>query len=685
MLNSKNAAAKPKQMSTKNKHKQRHERGYENMAKKQFKAESKRLLDLMINSIYTHKEIFLREIISNASDAIDKMYYKELSDGNTGVNRDEFKIFLEVNKEQRTLKITDNGIGMTKEELEKNLGTIAKSGSLDFKEEMDKESRDSDAEAEKSVKSDISDKVDIIGQFGVGFYSAFMVSEKVEVVSKAYGEEEAFAWVSTGIDGYNIKDAEKAEHGTEITLTLKPDSDDEKYSQYLETYSIKNLVGKYSDYISYPIQMMVEKSKVKEGTGLPETKSTPEIPAEYETYQELETLNSMIPLWKKQKSEITQEDYDNFYKEKFDYADPILTIHNSVDGLVGYTSLLFIPGQAPYNYYTKDYEKGLQLYSSGVMIMDKCADLLPDYFSFVKGLVDSQDLSLNISREMLQHDRQLKAIAQRIEKKIKSELLELLKKDRDKYLEFYKNFGLQLKYGIYEAYGMHKDALKDLIMFYSSTEKAMVTLGEYVGRMKEDQKYIYYACGENTDKIDRLPQTEGLKDKGYEILYLTDDVDEFALQMLHEYEEKEFKSVQADDVEETASEEEKAKTEKQAEENKDVLEAIKEALDKKVSEVKLSNRLKSHPVCLTSKGGLSIEMAKVLNQMPMDENVEAEKVLEINANHAIVDKLSKVYAEDKEKIGEYAELLYNQALLIEGMPIDDPVAFSNAICKLMTN
>ena len=664
------------------------------MAKRQFKAESKRLLDLMINSIYTHKEIFLRELISNASDAIDKMYYKELSDGSTGISREDFRILLEADKADRTLKIIDNGIGMNKEELENNLGTIAKSGSLDFKEQMEAKAQNADSADTKpaDVQSEDPnmDKVDIIGQFGVGFYSSFMVSSKVEVLTRAYSDEQAYTWTSTGIDGYTIKETETgegafngADHGTIITLTLKEDSDDEKYGQYLETYAIRNLIRKYSDYISYPVQMMVEKSKVKEGTGMPETESTPAVPPEYEEYMELETLNSMVPLWKKQKSEISDEDYNNFYREKFDFSDPAKVIHTKVDGLLSYTALLYIPGKAPYNYYSKDYEKGLQLYSSGVLIMDKCADLLPDYFSFVRGLVDSQDLSLNISREMLQHDRQLKAIAQRIEKKIKSELLEMLEKDRDKYIEFFKNFGLQLKFGIYEAYGMHKDVLKDLVMFYSSSEKALVTLSEYVGRMKPDQKYIYYATGETTDKIDRLPQTEGLKDEGYEILYLTDDIDEFAIQMLHSFDEKEFKSAQADDVDINETEEEKAKTEKQAEEKKDMLAAMKEALGDKVTEVKLSSRLKNHPVCITSKGGLSVEMARVLSQMPTDENIEAEKVLEINVNHPIVETLGKVYTEDKDKIGKYAQLLYNQALLIEGMPIDDPVAFSNAICDLM--
>ncbi|MGN0703794.1 MAG: molecular chaperone HtpG [Lentihominibacter sp.] len=628
------------------------------MAKKQFKAESKRLLDLMINSIYTHKEIFLREIISNASDAIDKLYYQSLTEeGNTGISRDDFSIMIEADKDARTLTITDNGIGMTKEELENNLGTIAKSGSLDFKEEIEKK-----------------DEIDIIGQFGVGFYSAFMVSDKVTVISKAYGQEHAYKWESAGADGYTITEAEKDGYGTEITLTLKEDTDDEKYSDYLDSYRIKNLIKTYSDYIRYPIKMMVEKSRIKEGTD-----------NEFESYSELETLNSMVPLWKKNKSEITEEEYNKFYKDKFyDYTDPAKVIHTNVEGVVSYTSLLFIPGKAPYNYYSREYEKGLQLYSSGVLIMDRCEDLLPDYFSFVKGLVDSQDLSLNISREMLQHDIQLRAIAQRIEKKIKSELENMLKNDRDKYVEFFKNFGLQLKFGIYDQMGMNKDKLQDLVMFYSSREKALVTLAEYVSRMKEDQKYIYYASGENVEKIDKLPQTEMLKDKDYEILYLTDEVDEFALQMLRTYQEKEFKSVSADDLGIEETQEEKEAAEKQAEESKDMLEFMANSLDGKVSEIKLSQRLKSHPVCLTAKGGLSLEMEKVFNAMPMEEKIQAERVLEINAKHPILETLTKAFEEDKESVKKYAEILYDQALLIEGLPIEDPVAFSNAVCDLMT-
>ena len=549
-------------------------------------------------------------------------------------------------------------MGMTKDELERNLGTIARSGSLDFKQEIDRK-----------------DEVDIIGQFGVGFYSAFMVSDKVTVTSRAYGQDQAYVWESSGADGYTIKEADMDKCGTEIVLTLKADTEDENYSTYLEEYTIRQLVSRYSDYIRYPIVMMVEKSRLKEGSE-----------DEYEKYSELDTLNSMVPLWKKNKSEIKDEDYNDFYKEKFyDFADPVKVIHTDVEGVVSYTALLFIPSKAPYNYYTKDFEKGLQLYSSGVLIMDKCPDLLPDYFSFVRGLVDSQDLSLNISREMLQHDRQLRAIAQRLEKKIKSELLALLNTDREKYTEFFKNFGLQIKYGMYEGFGANKDKLKDLVMFYSSKEKALVTLSEYVSRMKEEQKYIYYASGASVESIDRLPQTELLKDKDYEILYLTDDVDEFALQVLHSFEDREFKSVSADDLEIEESEEEKEKAEKQSEESKDMLQYMKEALEGKVADVVLSQRLKTHPVCLTAKGDLSIEMEKVLNSMPVDEKIHAQRVLEINAAHPILEALNKVYEDDREKLKTYAGLLYDQALLIEGLPVEDPVEFSNAICDLMTS
>lgn len=634
------------------------------MKMKQFKAESKRLLDLMINSIYTHKEIFLRELISNASDAIDKLYYHALSDGNTGLNRDDFSIELAIDKENRTLTITDNGCGMTKEELENNLGVIAKSGSLAFKQENE-------------AKEDI----DIIGQFGVGFYSAFMVAANVKVYSRAYGADEAYVWESNGAEGYTVEPCEKASNGTQIVLTIKEDTEDEKYSEFLESYRVQELVRKYSDYIRYPIRMEVEKSRMKEQ---PEGEEADEEKApEYETYMEVETLNSMVPIWRKNKNELTDEDYNSFYKEKFfDYSDPLKVIHTYTEGAATYHALLFIPAKAPYNYYTRDYEKGLKLYASGVLIMDSCKDLLPDHFSFVKGLVDSEDLSLNISREMLQHDRQLKVIASRLEKKIKSELLSMLKNDREKYEEFFKNFGLQLKYGVYNGFGANKELLQDLLLFYSSSEQKLVTLEEYVSRMKEDQKYIYYAGGESREQIERLPQTELVKDKGYEILYLTDDVDEFALQMMHDYSEKEFKSVSASDLD-LDTEEEKKEFEKQTEENKDLLTFMKDALDGKVKAVVLSKRLKSHPVCLSNEGMLSIEMEKVLNAMPNDQKVKAERVLEVNASHPIFEKLSKLYAEDQEKLKTYAQLLYTQAELIEGMPVEDPVAFSNAVCELM--
>lgn len=639
------------------------------MAKKQFKAESKRLLDLMINSIYTHKEIFLREIISNASDAIDKLYYLTLSE-NTGISRDDFYIRLAVDKDARTLTITDNGIGMSKDEMENNLGTIAKSGSLQFKQD-------------NADKMEGKDEIDIIGQFGVGFYSAFMVASKIQVISKGYGQEQAYMWESTGVDGYNITECEKENVGTEIILYIKEDTEDEKYNEYLQEYKIKGLIKKYSDYIRYPIKMNVEKHKMKEATE--EQKADKDYTPEYETYREDDTLNSMVPIWKKSKGAITDEEYNQFYKEKFfDFEDPARVIHTNVEGVLTYNALMYIPARTPYNYYTKEYEKGLQLYSSGVLIMDKCADLLPDYFSFVRGLVDSQDLSLNISREMLQHDRQLKAIAVRLEKKIKSELLEMLNTDREKYEKFFENFGMQLKFGAYNEYGMHKDAVKELLMFYSSSEKKLVTFSEYVSRMKEEQKYIYYACGESREKLDKQPQTEMLKDKGYEILYCTDEIDEFAIKIIGAIDEKQFKSVSSDDlgIEETA--EEKEALEKQAEENKELFEAMKEALTGKVSEVRVSQRLKSHPVCLTSNGEISIEMEKVLNSIPANnDKVSAEKVLEINANHKVFESLKAVFAEDKDKVKDYAKLLYNQALLIEGMPVEDPIEFSNAICNLM--
>ncbi|WP_206457947.1 molecular chaperone HtpG [Anaerovorax sp. IOR16] len=626
------------------------------MAKKQFKAESKRLLDLMIHSIYTHKEIFLRELISNSSDAIDKLYYRALMENNTGFSREDFTITIELNKENRTLKISDNGIGMTKDELEQNLGTIAKSGSLAFKKD-----------------NEPKDEIDIIGQFGVGFYSAFMVSEKVSVISKAFGETVAYCWESTGADGYSIAECEKESNGTDIILTIKQNTEEEHYDEFLEPYRIKELIKRYSDYIRYPIHMMMEKHRLKEGSE-----------NEYEDYMELETLNSMVPIWKKNKSELKEEDYHTFYKEKFhDFINPAKVIHTSVEGVSTYNALLFIPEKAPFNYYTKDYEKGLQLYSSGVLIMEKCADLLPDYFSFVRGLVDSQDLSLNISREMLQHDRQLKAIASRLEKKIKSELQAMMNTEREKYDAFFESFGLQLKYGLYEGFGANKDTLKDLVLFYSSSEKKMVTLSEYVSRCKTEQKYIYYACGDTIERIDKLPQIELLKDKGYEVLYLTADIDEFALQVLHDFDDKEFKSVSSGDLELEESKEEKEAAQKQTEENKDLLDFMKETLGDKVSEVRLSQRLKTHPVCLTSGGDLSLEMEKVINALPNEQKIKADRVLEINAKHPILEALKESFSVDKEKAKTYTELLYSQALLIEGFTLEDPVAFSNAICSLI--
>ncbi len=621
------------------------------MANKQFKAESKRLLDLMINSIYTHKEIFLRELISNASDALDKLYYHSLNDGVSGISREDMTISLAVDKDTRTITIADNGVGMSKEELEQNLGTIAKSGSLAFKKDT--------AEAAD---------VDIIGQFGVGFYAAFMVADCVTVTSRRYDSDEAFVWRSKGADGYTIAAGEKATRGTEIELHIKPNTDEENYDEFLSSYRLQALVKKYSDYIRYPIRMAVERSRPKADNA-----------EEYETVTEVETLNSMVPLWKKQKSEITPEEYAGFYKEKFmDYEEPAKVIHSATEGAATYHALLFIPKHAPFNYYSRDYEKGLQLYASGVLIMDKCADLLPDYFSFVKGLVDSQDLSLNISREMLQHDRQLKVIAGRLEKKIHAELLSMLNNDREAYEAFFEAFGLQLKFGLYDDYGMHKDILKDLVMFPSSTG-SLVTLGEYVSRMKEDQKYIYYACGETVQKAAALPQTEAVADKGYEMLYLTADVDEFALKMLHAFEEKEFCSVSADDLGfEVTAEEETVPTEEQTA----LFEAMATALGDKVTAVKASKRLRTHPVCLTSVGDLSLEMERVLNAMPNEQKVQAQRVLEINETHPIYAKLLAI-REDADLLGQYADLLYAQAMLIEGMGVEDPVAFTNALCTLL--
>lgn len=630
---------------------------------KQFKAESKRLLDMMINSIYTHKEIFLRELISNASDAIDKLYFKSLTDDSVGMNKSDFAIEIIPDKEARTLTIKDNGIGMTADELENNLGIIANSGSFKFKNENEKQ-----------------DDVDIIGQFGVGFYSAFMVAKEVEVTSKAFGSDKAYTWKSAGADGYTIEEADKATVGTEIKLTLKDNTDDENYDEYAEQWKIKELVKRYSDYIRFPVKMDVEKRKRKSDAAEDDYSD-----AAYETYVENETLNSMVPIWRKNKNELKEEDYNKFYTEKFhDYNPPAKYIHSKTEGAVTYDSLLFIPSKPPFDYYTKDYEKGLQLYSSGVLIMDKCKDLLPDHFSFVKGLVDSADLSLNISREMLQHDRQLQQIAKAIEKTIKNELKKMLKNEREKYEEFWKNFGIQIKFGVYNGYGVNKELLKDLLLFTSSKEKKLVTLEEYVSRMKEDQKYIYYAAGESADKIDALPQTELVKDKGYEILYLTDNVDEFAVKMMMSYDDKEFKSISSGDLG-LESEAEKEENKKLSEENKDMFEFIKESLGGKIKAAKVSDRLKSHPVCLSNEGQISLEMEKVLNQMPENQNVSAEKVLEINPNHEIFKTMQELYTNDKDKLKDYANILYTQALLIEGMPIDDPVAYSNLVCKLMTN
>ena len=625
------------------------------MEKKQFKAESQRLLDLMINSIYTHKEIFLRELISNASDASDKLYYKALTENINGISRDDLSIQLVINKDHRMLSIIDQGIGMNAEELEEHLGTIANSGSFEFKNALDEGQND----------------VDIIGQFGVGFYSGFMVANKIEVISKKYGEDQAYIWESDTSDGYTIQETEYPNHGTRINLFLKDNTDDENYDQYLDEYEIQRLVKKYSDYVHYPIKMDMSISKKKEDSD------------EYEQVIENKTLNSMVPLWKRPKKEITEEDYNEFYKDKFnDFNEPLKVIHNSVEGTISYDSLLFIPSQPPMNYYSQDYEKGLQLYSRGVFIMDKASELVPEHFRFVKGLVDSQDLSLNISREMLQHDRQLKIIADKIEKRIQSELEKMLKNDRETYETFFNNFGLQLKFGIYNSYGMLKDKLQDLLLYYSAKEKKLITLKEYVENMPEGQTEIYFASGETNEKIDLLPQVELVKDKGFDILYLTENVDEFCLQMMRDYDGKAFKNVNQGDLN-IESEEEKKELEKKEKENKDLLETLKEALKDQVQDVKISSRLKTHPVCLVSSEGVSFEMEKVLNQMPDAQNIKAGRILEINPNHQIFEALKSVYSNNKDKINDYASLLYNQALLIEGFNIDDPVEFSNKICQLM--
>ncbi len=626
------------------------------MKKRQFKAESKKLLDLMIHSIYTNKEIFLRELISNASDAIDKLYYRSLTDKKLKVKRDSFEIKLAIDKEKRELTIQDNGCGMTEEELENNLGTIAQSGSLVFKEATEK-------------KKDI----DIIGQFGVGFYSAFMVSDEVSVTSHSVDSDKAYRWTSKGADGYTIEECDKEEIGTTITLKIKEDTEEEKYSEFLEPYRIQGIVKKYSDYIRYPIKMDIEHRHLKEGSK-----------DEYESHIEEETLNSMIPIWKKNKKDIKQEDYNHFYQEKFfDYEEPLRTIHTFVEGQCSYYALLYIPSHASYDYYSKEFEKGLSLYANGVMIMDKCSDLLPDYFSFVKGLVDSNDLSLNISREMLQQDRKLQLIAKNIEKKIKSELIDLLENDRENYEKFFKAFGMQLKFGIYNNYGMDKDKLKDLMIFYSSTEKKMVTFGEYVSRMKENQDKIYYACGETVDKIDDLPQVEKVKDKDYEILYLTDYVDEFVMQTLTEYDNKKFVNVSTDNLD-LDTEEEKESLKKQNEEAKDMFASMKEALKTEIQDVRFTNRLKNHPVCLTSEGAISLEMEKVINAMPTDEKVKATTVMEINATHPIAEKLKDLYQHDKKELENYTKILYAQARLIEGLPITNPTEITNLVCEVMS-
>ena len=635
------------------------------MAKKQFKAESKRLLDLMINSIYTHKEIFLRELISNASDATDKLYYNAMKEGKTGITRDSLPIELTLDKENRKFIIEDHGCGMTAEELENNLGTIAHSGSLAFKKDNEN-----------------MDDVDIIGQFGVGFYAAFMVASHVEVISRAVGSDEANRWESDGAAGYTVTPCEKAENGTRITLTIKENTENENYDEFLEPYRIQSLVKKYSDYIRYPIRMDMTRSRMKEKPA----DSGDDYKPEWEEYVENETLNSMVPIWKKSKKELKDEDYNSFYTSKFyDYQPPLMHIHTSVEGAVTYTAMLFIPSHAPLDYYTKDYEKGLQLYSNGVLIMDKCADLLPDHFSFVRGMVDTADLSLNISREMLQHDRHLKAIAQSLEKKIKSELLKLQKDKREDYETFWKAFGRQIKYGAYVQYGAHKELLQDLLMYYSSTEDKLTTLEEYVSRMKEEQKYIYYACGETVDKIKLLPAMETLHDKGYEVLCLDDSIDEFCIKMLANYKEKEFKSIADADLG-LDTEDDKEEIKKLSEDNAALLTAMGEALTGKVQKVELTTRLKSHPCCLRAEGPVTLEMEKVLNQQALDDSqrVHAERVLELNASHPIFQKLCALQQEGSEQLKTYADILYTQALLIEGLPVDDPVAYANAVCDLIS-
>ena len=625
------------------------------MKKRQFKTESKRILDLMINSIYTNKEIFLRELISNSSDALDKLYYLSLTNKDIKVNKDDLFIRVDYNKDKRTITISDNGTGMTEEELENNLGVIAESGSLKFKEE-NKEQND----------------VNIIGQFGVGFYSAFMVSDKVTVESKSYKDDKATIWESTGVDGYTLSPSDKKENGTIITLHLKEDTEDYNYSELLSEYKLRSIIKKYSDYISYPIKMEVENNRKKEDSD------------EYETYKEVITINSRIPLWKRNKKDITEEEYNNFYNDKFfDYNKPLDVLHFNIEGNVNYNALLYIPSHAPYDYYSKEYEKGLQLYTNGVLIMDKCSELLPDYFSFVRGVIDTEDIPLNISRETLQDDKNIKLIAKSIESKVRNELLDLLKNNRDKYLEFYKAFGMQLKFGIYNDYGMHKDKLEDLIMFYSSSEKKLITLDEYVNKLKEEDKNIYYCAGETVDKIDMLPQVEGIKDK-HEVLYLTDYVDEFAIMAIHEYKGKTFVNVSNESTD-LSTEEEKEKINKENSDNKDMLEEMKKVLEGNIEEVKLTNKLKSHPVCLTTTGEVSTSMEKVINAMPTDEKIKASEVLEINASHKIVDKLKDLYKNNKDEFTKYTKVIYYEARLIEGLPIDNPTELSNLMCDIMAN
>lgn len=625
------------------------------MKKREFKTESKRILDLMINSIYTNKEIFLRELISNSSDALDKLYYLSLTNKDIKVNKDDLFIRVDYNKDKRTITISDNGTGMTEEELENNLGVIAESGSLKFKEE-NKEQND----------------VNIIGQFGVGFYSAFMVSDKVTVESKSYKDDRATIWESAGVDGYTLSPSDKKENGTIITLHLKEDTEDYNYSELLSEYKLRGIIKKYSDYISYPIKMEVENNRKKEDSD------------EYETYKEVITVNSMIPLWKRNKKDITKEEYNNFYSDKFfDYDKPLDVLHFNIEGNVNYNALLYIPSHAPYDYYSKEYEKGLQLYTNGVLIMDKCSELLPDYFSFVRGVIDTEDIPLNISRETLQDDKNIKLIAKSIESKVKNELLDLLKNNRDKYLEFYKAFGMQLKFGIYNDYGMHKDKLEDLIMFYSSGDKKLITLDEYVNKLKEEDKNIYYCAGETVDKIDMLPQVEGIKDK-HEVLYLTDYVDEFAIMAIHEYKGKTFVNVTNESTD-LSTDEEKEKINKENTDNKDMLEEMKKVLEGNVEEVKLTNKLKSHPVCLTTTGEVSTSMEKVINAMPTDEKIKANEVLEINASHKIVDKLKDLYKNDKVEFTKYTKVIYYEARLIEGLPIDNPTELSNLMCDIMAN